>query len=175
MLFQTRPFWSKMGIPRRKLKERFEYFFGTENRKVEDRQKALEILLNITSTIQNEMVERLKIESTYGTLLKLYFIFDEVHSQYLTEKEARLKMVEMNIDKPEVIDIFLNNRNIARNIIDACNIWIENCALYQHDLDIKKLNVKKEFVMDYGLIIDMYLYGFASQGVSLLMLSKTIG
>lgn len=175
MLFQTRPFWTEMGIPHRKLKERFEYFFGKENRKVEDRQEALDILLNITSTIQNKMVERLKTENSYGTLLKLYFIFDEVHSLYLTEKEARLKLVEMNIDIPEVTDTFINNRNITRNIIDACNIWIENCVLYQHDLDIKKLNVRKEFVMDYSLIIDLYLYGFASQGISLLMLSKTIG
>lgn len=121
------------------------------------------------------MVLRLKSESTYGMLLKLYFIFDEVHSIYLTEKEIRTDLVEKNIDDGTVIDTLVSNRNIERDIIDACNIWIENCVLYQHDLDIKSLNVKEEFVMDYSLIIDMYLYGFASRAISLLMLSKKIG
>ncbi len=173
--FQIRPFWEEMQVPKRMLKKRFEYFFGTEKKKVEDRQESLNILLNITTTIQNEMVERLRCDSTYGTLLKLYFIFDEIHSLYLSEKETRLKLVEKNIDDASAVDVFISNRNIERNIIDACNIWIENCVLYQHDLDIESLNVKKEFVMDYPLIIDLYLYGFASQGVSLLMLSKSIG
>lgn len=81
----------------------------------------------------------------------------------------------MNIDDESVVCVFENNKNIEQNIIDACNIWIENCVLYQHDLDIKNLNVKKVFVMDYSLIIDLYLYGFVSRAISLLMLSKNIG
>lgn len=174
-MFQSRSFWDDMIIPRKKIKERFEYFFGKSSRKIEDRNDALSILMNITATIQHEMVNRLKKENTYEVLLKLYFVFDEVHSMYLIEKEARSKLVEVNISGEDVVGIFENNRNIERNIIDACNIWIENCVLYQHDLDIEKLNVKKESVMDYSLIIDMYLYGFASQAISLLMLSKNIG
>ncbi|SHH77232.1 hypothetical protein [Clostridium magnum] len=175
IMFQNRSFWDGMKIPRKELKNRFEYFFGKDSRKIEDRNEALGILINITSTIQNEMVNRLKTENTYRILLKLYFIFDEVHSIYLKEKEARTKLVEVNISGEDIVDVFENNRNIERNIIDACNIWIENCVLYQHDLDLKKLNVKKEFVMDYTLIIDMYLYGFASRAISLLILSKSIG
>lgn len=175
IMFQTRSFWDIMKIPRRKIKDRFKYFFGESNKTIEDRQEALNVLMNITSTIQEEMVERFRSESTYGMLLKLYFIFDEVHSLYLTEKEIRVDLVKRNIDNTEVVDALATNRNIERDIIDASNIWIENCVLYQHDLDIKKLNVKKEFVMDYSLIIDMYLYGFASRAISLLMLSKKIG
>ncbi len=174
IMFQNRSFWDGMRIPRKELIKRFEFFFGKENRKIEDRSEALDVLINITTTIQNEMVNRLKTENTYGILLKLYFIFDEVHSVYLKEKEARIKLVEENIDSEKVGDIFENNRNIERNIIEACNIWIENCVLYQHDLDVKKLNVKKEFIMDCAIIIDMYLYGFASRAISLLMLSKQI-
>ncbi|WP_166429846.1 hypothetical protein [Lacrimispora aerotolerans] len=168
-------FWDGMRIPRSKLKCRFEFFFGKKHCRVEDRQEAIKILMNITSTIQKEMVARLNVESTYGLLLKLYFMFDEVHSLYLTEKEIRAELVEQNINDEAVVEAFTVNRNIERDIIDACNIWIENCVLYQHDLDIRKLNVKKEFVMDYSLIIDMYLYGFASRSISLLMLSKEIG
>jgi len=164
-----------MKISHRELKRRFEYFFGKEIRKIQDRDEALGLLMNITSTIQNEMVKRLKTENTYGVLLKLYFIFDEVHSVYLKEKEARAKLVEVNIDSEDIVDAFEKNKNIERNIIDACNIWIENCVLYQHDLDVMRLNVKKEFIMDYALIIDMYLYGFVSRAISLLMLSKCIG
>lgn len=175
IMLQNRSFWDGMRIPRRELRKRYEFFFGKEIRKVEDRGEALDILMNITTTIQNEMVTRLKTEDTYGILLKLYFIFDEVHSIYLKEKEARTKLVETNIDSEAIVDLFENNKNIERNIIDACNIWIENCVLYQHDLEVKKLNVQKEFVMDYSLIIDLYLYGFASRAISLLMLSKTIG
>lgn len=175
MIFQTVSFWDGMRIPRKRIRARFNHFFGESSKKIEDRQEALDILLNVTSTIQKEMVLRLKSESTYGMLLKLYFIFDEVHSIYLTEKEIRTDLVEKNVDDGTVIDTLVSNRNIERDIIDACNIWIENCVLYQHDLDIKSLNVKEEFVMDYSLIIDMYLYGFASRAISLLMLSKKIG
>lgn len=175
MIFQTISFWDGMRIPRKMIRDRFKYFFGDTSKKIEDRQEALDVLLNVTSTIQEEMVSRLKSESTYGLLLKLYFIFDEVHSIYLTEKEIRADLVKNNIDNETVIDASVSNRNIQRDIIDACNIWIENCVLYQHDLDVKNLNVKEEFVMDFSLIIDMYLYGFASRAISLLMLSKTIG
>ncbi len=175
LMFQNMSFWDGMRIPRSKLKSRFEFFFGKKHCRVEDRQEAIKILMNITSTIQKEMVARLNAESTYGLLLKLYFMFDEVHSLYLTEKEIRAELVEQNINDEAVVEAFTVNRNIERDIIDACNIWIENCVLYQHDLDIRKLNVKKEFVIDYPLIIDMYLYGFASRSISLLMLSKEVG
>lgn len=175
MLFQTISFWDGMRIPRKMIRDKFKYFFGEISKKIEDRQEALDVLLNVTSTIQKEMVSRLKTESTYGLLLKLYFIFDEVHSIYLTEKEIRTDLVKNNIDNETVIDAFVRNRNIERDIIDACNIWIENCVLYQHDMDIKNVNVQEEFVMDFSLIIDMYLYGFASRAISLLMLSKIIG
>lgn len=174
MMFQTISFWDGMRIPRKMIRDRFKYFFGETSKKIEDRQEALDALFNVTSTIQEEMVSRLKTESTYGLLLKLYFIFDEVHSIYLTEKEIRTHLVKNNIDNETVIDAFVSNRNIERDIIDACNIWIENCVLYQHDMNIKSLNIKEEFAMDFALIIDMYLYGFASRAISLLMLSKTI-
>lgn len=94
-MFQNRIFWDGMRIPRRELRKRYEYFFGREIRKIEDREEALAILMNITSTIQNEMVSRLKTENTYGILLKIYFIFDEVHSIYLKEKEERTKCLKL--------------------------------------------------------------------------------
>lgn len=175
IMFQNRPFWDYMGIPRQKLKNRYEFFFGRESKIIEDRDEALGVLMNITSVIQNEMVNRFKRENTYGIIFKLYYIFDEVHSVYLKEKEARVKMVESNIGVSDIMDVLESNKSIERNIIEACNVWIENCVLYQHDLDIKNIKIKKEFVMDQSLIIDMCLYGLASRIISLLMLSKNIG
>jgi len=134
-IFQTRPFWKCMGIPMRKVQKRYKEFFRENEVIIEKREDALKVLLNVITTIQNEMVSKLNSENSYDMLMKLYFIFDEVHSFYLREKEARGKLVSINVGDSDLIDIFVQNRNIMRNIIDACNVWIENCVLYQHDID----------------------------------------
>lgn len=172
MFFQTRPFWRCMGISNKKLKNRFKNFFGPIEIEVTERDKAINLLLNVVSTIQNSILYRLKNENSYDMLMKLYYIFDEVHSFYLIEKEARSKLAELNIDNSSVIDTFIENRDIMRNIIDACNIWIENTVLYQHNIDTMAEAKGRGFSMDTDLLLDLYLYGFASQGVSLLTLSK---
>lgn len=175
MFFQTRPFWRCMRVSDKKLKNRFEEFFGKSEIEITERDKAIKLLLNIISTIQERILYRLKNENSYDMLMKLYYIFDEVHSFYLSEKEARVKLSELNIDNPSVIDTFIENRDIMRTIIDSCNIWIENGILYQHDIDTMSKAKDRGFSMDIDLMIDLYLYGFASQGVSLLTLSKNTG
>lgn len=175
MIFQTRSFWMKMRVPSRMLQNKLKEYFGEEVRCIEDRKEATNFLRTISDKIQKKLSNRMKTESSYGMLLKLYFIFGEVHSMYLEEKEARLKLVEHNIYLGSIDNSFITNRNIERHIIDACNIWIENCVLFEHDVELKSLNIKKEFVMDYELLIDLYVYGFVSQAISLLMLSKKIG
>ena len=175
MFFQTRPFWRFMRVSDKKLKNRFEEFFGKSEIEITERDKAIKLLLNIVSTIQERILYRLKNENSYDMLMKLYYIFDEVHSFYLSEKEARVKLSELNIDNPSVIDTFIENRDIMRTIIDSCNIWIENGILYQHDIDTMSKAKDRGFSMDIDLMIDLYLYGFASQGVSLLTLSKNTG
>ena len=175
MFFQTRPFWRCMRVSDKKLKNRIEEFFGKSEIEITERDKAIKLLLNIVSTIQERILYRLKNENSYDMLMKLYYIFDEVHSFYLSEKEARVKLSELNIDNPSVIDTFIENRDIMRTIIDSCNIWIENGILYQHDIDTMSKAKDRGFSMDIDLMIDLYLYGFASQGVSLLTLSKNTG
>lgn len=175
MFFQTRPFWRCMGVPDEKFKNRFEEFFGQSEIEITERDNAIKLLLNVVSTIQERILYRLKNENSYDMLMKLYYIFDEVHSFYLKEKESRVKLSELNIDKPNVIDTFIENRDIMRNIIDACNIWIENAILYQHNVDTMAEAKDRGFSMDIDLLLDLYLYGFASQGVSLLTLSKNTG
>lgn len=175
MFFQTRPFWRCMGVSDEKFKNRFEEFFGQSEIEITECDNAIKLLLNVVSTIQERILYRLKNENSYDMLMKLYYIFDEVHSFYLKEKESRVKLSELNIDKPNVIDTFIENRDIIRNIIDACNIWIENAILYQHNVDTMAEAKDRGFSMDIDLLLDLYLYGFASQGVSLLTLSKNTG
>lgn len=174
LIFQSRPFWLCMGVPLRKVRKRYQEFFGKTNKVIENTNEALEVLLNIISTIQNEMLSKLKSVNSYDMLMKLYYIFDEVHALYLEEKQARSGLVRANVGDSSVVDTFVQNRNIMRNIIDACNIWIENCVLYQHDIDTMSEAKDRAFKMDVDLLIDLYLYGFASQSVSLLTLSKNI-
>lgn len=172
--FQTRSFWRIMNIPQRVINKRFEDYFG-EDKEITDRNTAINVLKGIVEKIQKRMVHRIETEDTYAMLLKLHYIFDEVHSLYLKEKEARTQLVKQNIEETELLDEFIKNSQIERNIIDACNIWIENCILLQHDVNIKNINLKKQSVMDDELIIDMFLYGLASRSISLLSLSKNVG
>ncbi len=112
----------------RKLKNRFEIFFGANDLEVNQRNDAKKLLLNIVTTIQSEMIDRIQRENSYDMFMKLYYIFDEVHAFYLDEKEARAELSKINVHNQSAFDIFEENRNIMRNIIDACNIWIENCV-----------------------------------------------
>lgn len=173
-LFQTRSFWKIMNIPHAVISKKYKEYFG-EDKEITDRKEAISILRGITENIQNKMVFRIKTEDTYAMLFKLHYIFDEVHSLYLKEKKARLELVKQNVDATELLDEFIKNSQIERNIIDACNIWIENCVLLQHDVNIKNVNIKKQFVMDNELIIDMFLYGLISRSISLLSLSNNVG
>ena len=172
-LFQTRSFWKIMNIPHAVISKKYKEYFG-EDKEITDRKEAISILRGITENIQNKMVFRIKNEDTYAMLFKLHYIFDEVHSLYLIEKKERLEIVKQNVDATELLDEFIKNSQIERNIIDACNIWIENCILLQHDVNIKNVNIKKQFVMDNELIIDMFLYGLISRSISLLSLSKNV-
>lgn len=172
MIFIKYSFWNAFHIPSVILQDRYKKYFGNKAKTIADRETALQMLMSVCDKIQKKMTGRIKSESTYGMLLKLYYIFGEVHSYYLKEKEQRFDLVKENISLND--DQLEKNRNIQRNIIDSCNIWIENCVLFQHDLRISDIDLKKEFVMDIDLLIDMYIYGLTSQAISLLTLSKSI-
>lgn len=126
-IFQTRPFWRCMGVPINKVQKRYKEFFGEHELVIDNRDEALKLLLNVISTIQNGMVNRLKSRNPYDVFMKLYYIFDEVHYFYLREKEARSKLVSINVDDIGLTDTFVQNRNIMRNIIDACKVWNFYC------------------------------------------------
>lgn len=45
-------------------------------------------------------------------LFKLHYIFDEVHSLYIKEKDARIQLVKQNVAETELLDEFTNRQNI---------------------------------------------------------------
>ncbi len=173
--FETRSFWRYIGAPINKLHKKFEKIFGENDLIIDDEVEAAKLLSRIISAVQMDMIEKFKTKNIYEVLLKLHCIFGEVHGYYLEEKKDRSKLVKLNLHGTGLTDTFIENRNITRNIIDACNIWIENCLLYQHNHHMTSEVADKEFRIDYDLMFDLYIYGVASQNLSLLMLSKNLG
>ena len=169
--FQTRSVLLDYGIAKKQVKSLLLSYVAFEEKEYSDTDDASELLLRLTDKIQHKMVDMFSHENSYESFLKLLWIFDAVHSRYLAEKAARVKLVENNIDDG-INDAFGNNRNIMRYIIDSCNVWLENCTLLQHDVDSGSLDIKKMFTLDTELFSDLFLYGIASHTLSLLMLSK---
>ncbi len=172
LFFQTRSVLLDYGIAKKQMKSLLQSYVAFEEKEYSDTDDVIALLLQLTDKIQHKMVDRFSHENTYESFLKLLWIFDEIHSRYLAEKSARVKLVENNIDDEGINEAFGSNRNTMRYIIDSCNVWIENCALFQHEVDSKSVNTEKMFVLDTELFIDLLLYGIASHTLSLLMLSK---
>lgn len=168
-IFVTRPFWLSMNVPMGRIKNKFGHFFGKRNIKIDDIDEAIDLLKDVIYSIQKELIAEVK-KSPLEMLFKLHYIFGEVHYLYLFEKEQRSKLQRFEAD--DIFDIFIENRNIMRDIIDACNIWIENCILFQKNSEDIKRAKAKGYRKDTNLLINLYLYGFASRSLSLISLSK---
>ena len=177
MFFQTRLFWRCMRVSDKKLKNRFEEFFGKSEIEITERDKAIKLLLNIISTIQERILYRLKNENSYDMLMKLYYIFDEVHSFYLSEKEARVKLSELNIDNPSVIDTLfyglkiIPERNTPAEILKYHPIIFFNTAiagnqniLVEKPLtpDANDTSFGKGFLKTYGVEFLLFLAAIKS-------------
>lgn len=168
-VFSTRTIWLELDIPLKSVFNRYSECFGHKNKTL-DKETALTLLIDITTKLQEKIMTRFASTDTRGNLKALYKIFDEVQRFYIRQKKARHELMRANISEGEVVNVFEINRNISRNIIDATNIWIENCVLHQNLKSDYKEN--SSFDLDHDLLIDIYIYGLASQAVSLLNLSK---
>lgn len=170
MFFSTRPLWKEINIGQRQVNDLYHEYLGTENRDITSRKEAIKFLAQITSRIQDEMTIDLKRNNPEGSIKDLYKILDEVYHFYRRQKEARSKMREAGVDRGDTFEVFSENRNMARNIIDAVNLWIENSLLFQENLE--KEYDKKSFNLNKELCIKMYIYGAASQALSLISMSQ---
>ena len=164
-MFSIRPIWLELNIPTEYLYDRFRFYFGSMTRSITDRDEAICLLREIVSKIQFNMVQRFTSHNVKEDIKALYKILDEVYRLYIAQKEARNELMKLNVSD----DQFEQSKNIAINILDATNLWIENCLLYQQQSD-EEYDCTS-FDLDHDLLITMYVYGFASRALSLLMLS----
>ena len=168
-VFSTRIIWLELNVPMYLVHQKFRGYFGDTNQNL-SKQPAKAFLSDIVSKIQFKMLRRFKDNDTRIFLVKLFKILDEVQHFYIRQRKAREKLIELNVSNEPITETFEKNRNIARNIIDSVNIWIENCTLHENLCDSYEQNNK--FELDYDLLLDIYIYGLTSQALSLLSLSK---
>lgn len=165
-VFSIRPIWLELGVPMRVFRNCTHFYFGNTTREITDRNEAITMLQGIVSKIQSQMIQRFENHNVKEDIKALYKILDEVYRLYYSQKMARQKLSEQNVHDEQ----FEQSRNIAINIIDATNLWIENCLLYQDRLGEKY--DAESFDLDYDLLVTMYIYGFSSRALSLLTLSQ---
>ena len=77
VIFGGRSFWKDFCISHRMIQKKYKSYFGDKITTIDNRDNAISLLMNISDSIQAKMIRRIKSESTYGMLLKLYFIFGE--------------------------------------------------------------------------------------------------
>lgn len=172
-VFHVRPFWDELNVPKQKLESRYKELFGTENLTIEDRQQAIKLLLSVVTQLQNKILNRLKTNNPNATAKILYRILDDTYTLYTRERESRERLSTFPMADADMEIAYRKNANIERNIIDALNLWIENCLLYQEKIHASydERSLKKR---DDEFLIDLYIYGYASKSVSLLTFCKKL-
>lgn len=171
-VFGSRIIWLELGIPYKLRHEKFKEYFGEKDFVIENKKDSIAVLIKIINKIQEKMIKRIQVQDTTNTLKSLYKILDECYHFYYREKKTRIELANLNVRGERITDTLEQNRNISRNIIDATNIWIENTVL----LHVVKDTAYKDttFDLDKELLLELYIYGLASQAVSLLSLSKNV-
>lgn len=173
MIFMTRSIWLDFEISASRREKNIKLLFG-EKRVIKDREKAIDCLHEVLNKLNEKMLQRISNEDTYDLLFRLLAVFSRVFEYYLAEKQAREEIVNLNIRNDELLETMIANRNISRSIIDACNIWIENCVLLQSNLRNQGPGFRDYSIIDKDLFLDMFFYGIASQGLSFLALSEDL-
>lgn len=107
--------------------------------------------------------------NTCNLVKDLYKILDEAFHFYIAQKKVRHEFVTHNIQDENITDVFEENKNKSRNVIDSVNLWLENCLLFQDSVEEYD---SKSFKLNEDLFVEMYIYGVASQALSLLSMSK---
>lgn len=164
----TRSYWLELSVPQSVISDKYKEYFGSDIIEFSTRKEAVDYLLKVTGKIQEKMVLQLQGDKACCILKDLYKIFDEAFHFYIRQKKARKKLSELNIQEESTLDVFEENRNKSCNVIDAVNLWIENAVLLDNNLGDCK---DKSFNINNELFVEMYIYGLASQALSLISLS----
>ena len=104
---------------------------------------------------QEKMVQNMQYMNPKELIAELYKVFDKCFHIYMQEKEVRQTLSKNNIIQEELVDVLAQNRNIATNIIEAINIWLENTVLFQENINKKYRCHKKN--IDPSLFVDLYI------------------
>lgn len=169
-IFMTRPFWNEMNVPQSLVLKIYKEYLGSENKIITSRAESIEYILPIVDRLQSEILDWIKSTNTNQVIKDLYQIFDKCFGLYITEKGARKQLVELNISDDDILEAFNCNRNMAVNVINSVNIWLENAVLYQNEAD--PTQVDEGSAADCELFVKLYLYGLTSKTLSLLSLSR---
>lgn len=169
-VFMTRPFWNEMNVPQSLVFKIYKEYLGTESMVIASRTESIKYISSIVKRLQREILDWIKSTNTNQVIKDLYQIFDKCFGLYIAEKEARKQLVELNISDDGILDAFNCNRNIAVNVLNSVNLWLENAVLYQNEAD--PTQVDETSAIDCELFVKLYLYGLSSKTLSLLSLSK---
>lgn len=172
-IFMTRSYWLEMSISKVKVQKKYTEYFGRDDFVISDRKDAIVYLSNITGRIQSKLTNYMKSSNTCVLIKDLYKILDEAYHFYYRQKEARNELVKLNIQDGGITDTFEENRNKSRNVIDSVNLWLENCLIFQENVD--KTYDSTSFELNQELFVEMYIYGLASQALSLISMSQKFG
>ena len=173
VFFISRPFWAEMNIPEDFVLRMYQEYFGKEDLTIHSRKDAISFISPILSRVQQELLDWLKSTNSNLVLKSLYLIFDKCFKYYVAQKSDRQKLVELNINDNDIIDSFSVNRNMALNVINSINLWLENVLLFQNKVDEPLTDTSS--TIDDKLFLQLYIYGISSKALSLLALSRKFG
>lgn len=80
LVFQTRPVLLDYGIAEKFISKQLREYTKIKNGEIKDTEEAIGVLSEVINGIQEKLSNRILQENTYDSLLKLLWIFDEIHS-----------------------------------------------------------------------------------------------
>lgn len=169
-IFEIKSLWKVLDVDQTLVNRLYHEYLGIKDREIASRTESIKLLSQVILRIQDEMIEDLKTRNKEDSIRDLYKILDEVYCFYIKQRKTRLQMQELGID---LENEFIEYRNMAKNIIDSANLWIENSLLFQENL--KKGCNWKRLKLNQELCVKMYIYGATSQALSLISMSRKFG
>lgn len=162
-----------MNIPEDFVLYMYQEYFGKEDLTIHSRKDAISFISPVLSRVQQELLDWLKTANSNLVLKSLYLIFDKCFKYYMAQKSDRQKLVDFNINDNDIIDSFSINRNMALNVVNSVNLWLENVLLFQNKVDDPLIDTST--TIDNKLFLQLFIYGVSTKALSLLTLSRKFG
>ena len=111
-IFMTRPFWNEVNVPQRLVLKIYKEYLGTKNMIITSRAESIKYISPIVNRLQREILDWIKSTNTNQVIKDLYQIFDKCFRLYITEKEARKQLVDLNISDDDILDGYIRDSKI---------------------------------------------------------------